>query len=294
MASRSTPYRGRFAPSPTGPLHQGSLVAAVASFLDARHHGGTWLVRMENIDPPREPEGAAEAILHSLRMHGLDWDEDILWQGDRASAYDEALTTLQAHGHLFLCGCTRRAMGPSGSCAGNCREQQACLEPPLARRVDVASTTDIRFEDLWQGTQHWPLGQSIRDFPVLRKDGLYAYQLAVVVDDAAQGINHVVRGSDLLDSTPRQIYLQTLLGLPTPVYGHFPVMLNRDGYKLSKQTKAAPINDNHPLENLRLALAFLRQQAPPSDLGTPAELLAFAAANWSRARLPDGMAFVAN
>lgn len=294
MASRPTPYRGRFAPSPTGPLHQGSLVAAVASFLDARHHGGTWLVRMENIDPPREPAGAAEAILHSLQQHGLHWDEDVLWQGDRASAYDEALAGLQHHGHLFLCACTRRAMGPSGSCAGRCRERQEALEPPLASRVKVASTTDITFEDLWQGAQHWPLGQSIQDFPVLRKDGLYAYQLAVVVDDAAQGINHVIRGSDLLDSTPRQIYLQTLLGLPTPVYGHFPIMLNRDGYKLSKQTKAPPIKDDQPLENLLLALAFLRQEAPPAELETPAEILAFAAANWSRARLPDGMAFAAD
>ena len=291
MASRPTPYRGRFAPSPTGPLHLGSLVAAVASYLDARHHGGTWLVRMENIDPPREPAGAADAILHSLQQHGLCWDEDILWQGDRSAAYEAALATLGANGHLFQCTCTRRAMGPSGSCAGQCRSRQGALDSPAASRLAVAATTDITFDDIWQGRQHWPLGQSVHDFPVLRKDGLYAYQLAVVVDDAEQGINHVIRGSDLLDSTPRQIYLQDLLGLATPTYGHFPVVLNREGYKLSKQTGALAIDDARASENLRLALDLLRQEAPPVDLETPEDLLGFAAASWSRAGIPAGLAF---
>ena len=294
MAASLTPYRGRFAPSPSGPLHLGSLIAAVASFLDARHQRGTWLLRMEDLDPPREQPGAADAILHSLQQHGLHWDDEVLWQAGRAGAYDQALTSLWQAGHLFYCDCTRQILGPEGCCGGRCRPRQAELKPPVATRVAVAGPATVDFNDLWQGRQHCELGLSVNDFTVLRKDGLYAYQLAVVVDDAAQGITHVIRGSDLLDSTARQIYLQQLLGFPTPVYGHFPVMLNEHGQKLSKQNKAPAIDDSQARDNLRQALRFLRQPAPPADLATAAEILAFATTHWSRQAIPAGMGLAAD
>ena len=294
MADNRTPYRGRFAPSPTGPLHLGSLIAAVASFLDARHQRGTWVVRMEDLDPPREQPGAADAILHSLEQHGLHWDDDVLWQAGRAAAYDQALTSLRRAGHLFHCDCTRQTLGPEGCCGGRCQPRQAEVKPPVATRIAVAKTATVDFDDLWQGQQHCELGLSVSDFTVLRKDGLYAYQLAVVVDDADQGINHVIRGSDLLDSTARQIYLQQLLGYSTPVYGHFPVLLNEHGQKLSKQNRAPAIDNSQARDNLRQALQFLRQPAPPAGLATAAEVLAFATANWSRQKIPAGMGLAAN
>ena len=294
MADSRTPYRGRFAPSPTGPLHLGSLIAAVASFLDARHQRGTWVVRMEDLDPPREQPGAADAILHSLEQHGLHWDDDVLWQAGRAAAYDQALTSLRRAGHLFHCDCTRQTLGPEGCCGGRCRPRQAEVKPPVATRVAVAETATVDFDDLWQGRQRCELGLSVSDFTVLRKDGLYAYQLAVVVDDAEQGINHVIRGSDLLDSTARQIYLQQILGYSTPVYGHFPVLLNEHGQKLSKQNRAPAIDNSQARDNLRQALQFLRQPAPPAGLATAAEVLAFATANWSRQKIPAGMGLAAD
>jgi glutamyl-Q tRNA(Asp) synthetase len=249
---------------------------------------------MEDLDPPREQPGAADAILHSLEQHGLHWDDEVLWQGSRAAAYDQALTSLRRAGHLFHCDCTRQTLGPEGCCGGRCRPRQAEVKPPVATRVAVAEATTVDFDDLWQGQQHCELGQSVSDFTVLRKDGLYAYQLAVVVDDADQGINHVIRGSDLLDSTARQIYLQQILGYSTPVYGHFPVLLNEHGQKLSKQNRAPAIDNNQARDNLRQALHFLRQPVPPASLATAAEVLAFATANWSRQKIPAGMGLAAD
>jgi glutamyl-Q tRNA(Asp) synthetase len=279
-------YRGRFAPSPTGPLHLGSLIAAVASYLDARHHRGEWLVRMEDIDPPREQAGAAETILSSLHRHGLEWDGEVLFQGTRSAAYDEALAQLQASGLLFRCRCTRQQLGPDGCCGGRCASLDDDFEGPVALRVRVAPETVITLDDAVQGHSEWPLGQTHPDFIVRRKDALYAYQLAVAVDDVAQGITHVIRGSDLLDSTPRQVYLMQCLGAEPPHYGHFPVITDADGHKLSKQNHAPALEDDEADANLRLALAFLRQPPPPATARGPAELLRFAAANWALDAVP--------
>ena len=294
-AKPSLAYRGRFAPSPTGPLHLGSLVAAVASWLQARHAGGAWLLRIEDIDPPREPQGAAEAILHSLRSHGLDWDESILWQSQRSAAYDAALSALHANGYVFCCACSRRELGPQGDCQRGCHQrgvhQTATEEQLSALRVKVPSSFITTWLDPWQGRQHWPLGEMLSDFVVRRKDGLYAYQLAVVVDDAVQGITEVMRGADLLDSTPRQQLLQALLGYHTPHYAHLPVLADAQGHKLSKQNHAPPLTSSTPEQNLRVALAALGQASPPNTSQTVDAILAFALNHWSPAAVP-AQAFV--
>jgi len=279
-------YRGRFAPSPTGPLHLGSLIAALASFLDARQRGGEWLVRVEDLDPPREEPGAARRILHSLRCHGLDWDGEVLWQSNRQGAYRRALEQLAAGGHLFYCDCSRPQAGPGGICGRHCREHQARIGSPHAIRVAVPAGCRIRFTDRLQGRFDLHLGRELADFVVRRKDDLIAYQLAVVVDDAAQGITHVVRGSDLLDSTPRQICLQQLLGCPIPDYCHLPVMTDALGQKLSKQNHAPALDDTRGAANLRAALRFLRQPEPPGALAGVADLLAFARDHWSGEAIP--------
>ncbi len=285
-------YIGRFAPSPTGPLHLGSLIAALASYLDARQHRGHWLVRMEDLDPPREEPGAADRILHSLRAHGLDWDGEVMWQGQRAAAYQDALDTLQPQ--LFHCDCTRAMLGPGGSCDGRCQPRQAHIASPSSIRIPVPPDCRIGFNDRIQGVQDEQLGQQFADFVLRRKDGLDAYQLAVVVDDADQGITHIVRGSDLLDSTARQIYLQRLLGCPTPAYAHLPVITNDEGQKFSKQNHAPALDDDRPTENLRKALRFLHQAEPPTDLVSVADVLAFAVQHWSLAAIPAKMAITAS
>lgn len=290
MASADTPYRGRFAPSPTGPLHLGSLIAALASYLDARSAGGVWLVRMEDLDPPREAPGAADSILNSLQRHGLYWDEDVLFQSTRAAYYDAALQQLMDQGALFACNCTRAEMGAGSSCCGRCQQREADTASPYALRVAVAADRSVAFDDLLQGPQLSNCAAALSDFVVRRKDNLYAYQLAVVVDDHAQGITDIVRGSDLLDSTPRQIYLQQLLHYPTPAYLHIPVIANAQGQKLSKQNHAPPLEDADACANLRRALQFLGQPAPAADMQHPGEILAYATAHWSRLSLPAVMA----
>lgn len=280
------PYRGRFAPSPTGPLHLGSLIAALASYLDARHHHGLWLVRMEDLDPPREEAGAAGRILSSLEAHGLHWDGAVLWQSQRAPAYAAALAQLDRDHHLFRCDCTRQLLGPGGACCGRCRERQAQLVQPVATRVAVPPGCHISFIDRLQGTREVALGAELPDFVVRRKDGLDAYQLAVVVDDAWQGITHIVRGSDLLDSTGRQIFLQQLLGAPTPSYCHLPVITDTAGHKFSKQNHAPPLRDDRAGGNLRAALRFLGQPQPPEEVDEVAAILAFACANWTLQGVP--------
>lgn len=280
------PYRGRFAPSPTGPLHQGSLIAALASYLDARHHNGTWLVRMEDLDPPREEAGAAARILSSLEAHGLHWDGEVQWQSQRAPAYAAALAQLARGHHLFRCDCTRQLLGPGGACCGRCRERQADLVQPVAIRVAVPPGCHIRFIDRVQGILDVALGAELADFVIKRKDGLDAYQLAVVVDDAWQGITHIVRGSDLLDSTPRQIFLQQLLHEATPAYCHLPVITDIAGHKFSKQNHAPPLRDDRAGGNLRAALRFLRQVEPPAGIDRAADILAFACAHWEAQAVP--------
>jgi glutamyl-Q tRNA(Asp) synthetase len=289
----NTLYRGRFAPSPTGPLHLGSLIAALASFLDARHCGGQWLLRMEDLDPPREEPGAAARILHSLQCHGLFWDEEVLYQSARAADYTLALDALARAGLLFSCDCTRATLAPDGACSGHCRARQTDIRSPHALRVTVRPDCQIEFTDLLQGPQLTALGEFLADFVVRRKDGLYAYQLAVVVDDAAQGITHVVRGCDLLDSTPRQMLLQQLLSYPTPRYCHLPVITTRQGQKFSKQNRAPALVDDDAVRNLRCALRFLRQREPPAALTTVLQVLAYAIEHWELSRVPAVMAIPA-
>lgn len=264
-----TSYIGRFAPSPTGPLHKGSLVAALASYLDARAHGGVWLVRIEDIDEARTVAGAAEDILRCLRAFGMQWDGEVVWQSRRKSLYQGAFERLRDQGHIYACGCTRREIADSrigiasdGAAVypGTCRHGLAPGKSARAYRLRVPDDASecISFTDRWMGrvTQH--LATEVGDFVLKRADGFWAYQLAVVVDDADQGVTHVVRGADLLDSTPRQIYLQRLLEVPTPQYLHVPVVTNEVGEKLSKQTGAQALDPTRPLEELIAAARFLR------------------------------------
>jgi glutamyl-Q tRNA(Asp) synthetase len=246
----NTPYVGRFAPSPTGPLHAGSLVAAVASYLDARFHHGTWLVRIEDIDEGRAVPGAAEGILQLLHGLGMDSDREVVWQSRRKHLYQAAFDSL--FGHAYPCGCNRReiadsrlGVAPDGSAIypGTCREGLAPGRSARSLRLRVPGPGEdvITFEDRFVGTVSQRLSSESGDFVLKRADGYWAYQLAVVVDDAEQGVTDVVRGIDLLDSTPRQIYLQRLLGVPTPRYLHVPVVRNAAGEKLSKQTGAVAV-----------------------------------------------------
>ena len=277
-------YVGRFAPSPTGPLHFGSLAAALASFLDARRAGGRWLLRIEDLDAPRAIRGADDLILQQLEELGLEWDGPVVRQSSRGKIYQEALEKLKPH--PYVCGCTRKELEDSALAIdgariypGTCR---AGLAPgKTARALRLRTTMEpIRFVDRVQG----PISQSVEaevgDFVLKRADGVYAYQLAVVVDDAAQGVTDVVRGADLLDSTARQIHLQRLLGLPMPRYLHVPVAVNSAGEKLSKQTGALAAK----LEDLRPALFFLGMN-PPGEL-THRELLDWAIGAWDVSRIP--------
>jgi len=285
-------YRGRFAPSPTGPLHFGSLVAAVGSYLDAKHHQGKWLVRIEDLDTPRTVKGAADEILGALEACGLHWDEEIIYQSQRTAAYEAAFHLLKEAGAVYPCACSRKEIADSalhrgdGSVyPGTCRNGIPGGREGRAWRVRVNDTT-INLIDRLQGNIAQNLATEAGDFVVLRADGLFAYQLAVVLDDAAQGITDVVRGADLLYSTPRQIYLQRLLGLTTPAYMHLPVAVDAQGEKLGKQTHARPAGKNNAASTLFAALVFLRQQ-PPAELrlGKVEEMLGWAIANWQ----PDSL-----
>jgi len=280
-------YIGRFAPSPTGPLHFGSLVAALASWLDARAARGTWLLRMEDLDKPREQPGASGAILRELDALGLHWDGPVLYQSTRMAAYAAALERLRARGATYPCGCTRSEMTDSALAIdgarvypGTCRAGLAPGKTARATRVRTTSEA-IQFVDRVQGEIAQSVEKEVGDFVLQRADGVIAYQLAVVVDDAEQGVSDVVRGADLLDSTPRQIWLQRLLGYPTPRYLHVPVALNAKGEKLSKQTGAQPVDGEPHAELLARALAFLGQR-PTAGL-TASELLEWSLAHWNAA-----------
>ena len=248
-------YVGRFAPSPTGPLHFGSAVTAVASYLQARARGGRWEVRIDDLDPPREERGAASAILTLLEALHLYWDGEVVYQSARTPAYEAALDELRRRGAIYPCACTRREVG-GRPYPGTCRDGIAAGKVGRALRVRVEHTPLV-FRDLLQGEQRMSLASACGDFVVKRADGYFAYHLAAVVDDAWQGVTEIVRGVDLLDSTARQVHLQTLLGLPTPAYAHLPVVLNEHGHKLSKQTFARPIEPAAAAWALRRALGFL-------------------------------------
>ena len=277
----ATRYRGRFAPSPTGPLHFGSLVAAVASWLDARAAGGEWIVRIEDVDATRTIPGAADDILQTLEAFGLYWDGEVAWQSRRTALYHAALERLREAGHVYSCKCSRKEIADSGLFGlegaiypGTCRYLDLPRGADLAERM-IAPQAPVTFVDAAVGMVSQNVAQDIGDFVVRRRDGLIAYQLAVVVDDADQGITDVVRGADLLWSTPRQILLQSALGYPQPRYRHFPVATNEAGEKLSKQTGAQPIDRAKASELLRHALAFLGRPAPQGD--SPGVILAAAA-----------------
>ncbi|MDZ4099129.1 MAG: tRNA glutamyl-Q(34) synthetase GluQRS [Methylophilaceae bacterium] len=280
-------YRGRFAPSPTGPLHFGSLIAAVASYLDAKSHHGRWLLRIEDLDSPRTVAGASDAILNSLEAFGFEWDEDVVYQSQRTDLYEKYLDILKSDDLVYPCTCSRKEIADSAIQGidgaiypGTCRHGPAKDKQARAWRVRTYPET-ITFEDAVQGHIEQNIAEDIGDFVLKRADGLFAYQLAVVVDDAEQDITDVVRGADLLDSTPRQIYLQRLLALPTPKYLHVPVASNAAGEKLSKQTLAEAIDPRHANTQLWIALDFLGQ-SPPIDLQRRSlqDLWSWAASHW--------------
>ena len=288
-------YCGRFAPSPTGLLHFGSLVAAVGSYLDARVHGGRWLVRIEDVDAPRAVPGAADAILRTLEGLGFVWDGEVWWQSDRGDAYRDALARLQTAGHVYPCGCSRSEIAAVASrksidggflYPGTCRAGLATGRTARAWRLRVPDR-EWRFSDRVQGEVRQNLARDTGDFVLLRADGLFAYQLAVVVDDAAQGVNAVVRGADLIDSVVRQIWLQQCLGLSVPSYAHLPVAVNAAGEKLSKQTRAPEVDVAQGSRLLCEVCAFLGHP-PPIDLyGAPlADFWRWAISAWSINRVP--------
>lgn len=265
LTSEPTQYVGRFAPSPTGPLHFGSLVAAVASYLQAKTLGGKWLLRVEDIDPPRAQAGATDAILTALDHYGFEWDGDIIFQSESREAHEAAIDALLARDLAYPCGCSRRdlegaARGPLGTIyPGTCRDGCTALETAIRVRTTDAP---ISFIDRLQGLQTQNLERESGDFVIRRRDGLIAYQLAVVVDDAIEGVTEIVRGIDLMDSTPRQVWLQQLLGYRTPNYVHIPVITHPDGDKLSKLTGAAGIPLSGAAGALVAALAALHQKPP--------------------------------
>ncbi|WP_421868916.1 tRNA glutamyl-Q(34) synthetase GluQRS [Motiliproteus sp.] len=282
-------YIGRFAPSPTGLLHFGSLLAALASYLDARSRQGRWLVRMEDLDPPREVPGAADQILKTLEAFGFEWDGPVWYQSQRLEHYHQVLQQLIDSGAAYGCDCSRSQilMRNSRIYDGYCRHRQPIeSDLPLAIRLCVDDET-IAFTDAIQGPQRQQLATEVGDFVIRRRDGLFAYQLAVVVDDAAQGVNQVVRGYDLLDSTARQIHLQRRLELPTPGYAHIPILVNDQGQKLSKQTYASAIDAANPGPSLFQALLLLGQQPPPSLRQAQAhEILTWGCEHWQLRQIP--------
>ncbi len=253
----ATPYRGRFAPSPTGPLHFGSLVAAFGSWLMARHAGGAWWIRIEDLDPPREVPGAADAQLRTLAAFGLVSDAAVVRQSERHGLYRAALDRLLACGSAFACRCSRSDLAAVDGIHRACRTDVDRAEAAI--RLRVADDSVVSFEDRLRGRIEQNVGAAVGDFVLRRADGFWAYQLAVVVDDADQGVTDVVRGADLLDSTPRQILLQRVLGLPTPRYAHLPLIVDAGGNKLSKSLASLPVDGDDPLPALRLAWQALGQ-----------------------------------
>jgi glutamyl-Q tRNA(Asp) synthetase len=280
------PYIGRFAPSPTGRLHFGSFVAALASFLDARKANGQWLIRIEDLDPPREVPGSAAAIIHDLQQWGMKPDSPMLYQSRRSAAYQSACDQLIKKDLAYWCGCSRSEMPESGIYPGTCSNGLPKGKKPRAIRIRTQNNI-IEFADRIQGLITHDLEKQSGDFVIRRADGYFAYQLAVVVDDAYQQITDIIRGADLLDSTPRQIWLQTCLNLNTPNYAHLPLVMQQDGQKLSKRIQSDPLRNSEPLHSLRLALQFLGH--PPPLLDWPSTWQ-WAMETWSLKQIPQSNA----
>lgn len=275
---------GRFAPSPTGLLHEGSLLTALGSYLFARSMKFKWLIRIEDLDRPREVAGASDAILRTLELCGFEWDGPVLRQSTRTAAYEAALTRLLAQGRVYACYCSRSQLAANGDGVypGTCRHRRTRGDQPPALRFRTDRVSEpIRFVDLIQGSFTQQVERAVGDFVIRRRDGLFAYQLAVVVDDADQGVTQIVRGADLLDNTPRQMLLQQALGLPTPVYAHLPLLIEADGCKLAKSQRAVPVDPARASLHLWKALERLRQ-SPPAGLiaAAPREILAWAITHW--------------
>ena len=285
-------YRGRFAPSPSGLLHFGSLIAALASYLDAKHNNGQWLLRIEDIDPPRERAGASSEILNTLESYGLHWDENVLYQSQQSEIYRQVLAELAEQKLSYYCRCTRAQIKAQGGIyQGQCKNLTHSASNSATR---VSNTVGIsRYNDLIQGQVNCSPELAHEDFIVVRKDGLFAYQLAVVVDDIYQGITHVIRGCDLLEPTARQLSFYQILQCNAPKFGHFPLAVSKPGFKLSKQNSAPEIDKKNPVPSLFSALVFLGQQ-PPDDLLTANvnELLTWAINHWSMAQVPKAQEIV--
>lgn len=285
MQQAAQTYRGRFAPSPTGPLHFGSLLAAFGSWLAARHAGGEWLIRVEDLDPPREVPGAAERQMHALQAFGLSSDAPVIKQSDRGAHYQAALDRLLASGAAFVCHCSRSDLADEGGVHRACVAASARADPAI--RFHVPAGTRVSFEDGLQGAFSQNVAADVGDFVLRRTDGLWAYQLAVVVDDAAQSITDVVRGADLLDSTPRQILLQRALNLPTPRYAHLPLVVDADGRKLSKSLAALPVDPSDPLPAMQAVWQALGQsRLTAAGTGSVAAMLEAMQRHFDPARLP--------
>ena len=288
----SSIYRGRFAPSPSGLLHFGSLIAALASYLDAKHNNGQWLLRIEDIDPPREQSGASSEILKTLESYGLHWDEDVLYQSQQSAIYHEVLAELAEQKLSYYCRCTRAQIKAQGGIyQGQCKN---LAQPVNNSAIRINNTVGIsQYNDLIQTQVTCDTKLAQEDFIVVRKDGLFAYQLAVVVDDIYQNISHVIRGCDLLEPTARQLSFYQILQHNAPKFGHFPLAVSKPGFKLSKQNSAPAIDKNNPLPSLFSALVFLGQH-PPNGLQTASvdELLTWAITHWSIAQVPKSQEII--
>lgn len=285
-ALSSSPYVGRFAPTPSGYLHVGSLIAALASYLDARAMDGRWLLRMEDLDPPREMPGAQHAIVQTLHAYGFEWAGPMVRQSERLDRYNAVIDRLLQEGHAYACTCSRKELqAHAGVYPGFCREAGRDREN-AAIRLRVPDR-EYAFTDRVQGTFRQHLSREVGDFVIRRRDGLIAYQLAVVLDDAWQGVTDIVRGADLLDSTPRQLYLQDLLGLPRPRYLHVPLIVQPDGHKLGKRYRSPPLQPEDATPLLRRALRALGQPITSElDEALPGEVLDSAIRRWDAARIP--------
>jgi len=279
-------YRGRFAPSPSGFLHFGSLIAALASYLHAKSHNGLWLVRIEDIDPPREKSGASTAILSTLEAYGLHWDESVLYQSQQYSLYQDVLSQLAQEKLTYYCQCTRAQIKAKGGIyQGQCRDKNLTSKNNATRLRNQHGI--YHYQDLIQGTYDCDKNLAQEDFILVRKDGLFAYQFAVVVDDIYQNINHVIRGCDLLDPTARQLNFYQQLGYQAPQFGHVPLAITEQGFKLSKQNKAPAIDNNNPAPALIAALNFLGQNAPLELQSYSADqIIKWATEHWATENIP--------